>query len=277
MRLEGIALRDKGEDMNLRQKAISWTLVCCTAQIAGGCILFPSKIHYNSYMVPMEVGQGESYRTEEDGSISYAVEGLRVNAKFMTDAELNALLPEDSNRGRYSTNPYTYGDNIDGDVGYTPNRFTTFRISVFNQTFPKVQLNPIEAVLLTDQDEVLHSYGIPSKSPYDSFERYYRGLRGQSGNEFYRFEIRMGHVRSLNYAEGQPIFKGENYNGLIAFDSLDPGVKRVRLVLNEFALKFDEFGTPLEAIYSRFDFGRRIEKWKVGDGDSLVGDGGRDQ
>jgi len=264
--------------MDLRRKAIYLTLVSCTAQIAGGCIIFPPKIHYNSYMVPMEGGHGgESYRTEEDGSISYAIEGLRLNVRFVTDAELNAMLPEDSYKGKYSTNPYTYGDNIDGDLGYTPDRFTTFRVSVFNQTFPNVQLHPIEAVLLTDQDEVLHSYGIPSKSPYDSFERYYRGLRGQSGNEFYRFEVRMGHVRSLNYAEDQPIFKGENYSGLIAFDSLDPRVKRVRLVLNEFAVKFDEFGTALKTIDSRFDFGRAIEKWKVEKDDPLVGVDGRHQ
>jgi len=104
---------------------------------------------------------------------------------------------------------------------------------------------------------------MPSTSPYNSFERYYRGLRGQSGNEFYRFEVRMGHVRSLNYAEDQPIFKGENYSGLIAFDSLDPAVEKVRLVLKEFALKFDEFDTPLETVDIRFDFNRKIEKWKV--------------
>ena len=74
----------------------------------------------------------------------------------------------------------------------------------------------------------------------------------------------MGHVRSLNYAESQPIFKGENYSGLIAFDALDPEVRRVRLVLGEFTLKFDEFGVPLETIDCRFDFRREIEMWEEG-------------
>ena len=37
----------------------------------------------------------------------------------------------------------------------------------------------------------------------------------------------------------------------------------MRLVLKEFALKFDEFDTPLETVDLRFDFNRRIEKWKV--------------
>ncbi len=260
--------------MSSRRKSICRILVCCAPLAAAGCIIFPPKIHYNSYMVPATQA-GEVYRTEEDGSISYVMEGLRLNVRFLTDAELNALLPEDSVKGKYSTNPYTYGDHVDGDVGYVPDRFTTFRVSVFNQTFAKVQLNPIEVVLLTDQGEELNSYGIPSTSPFNSFERYYRGLRGQSGNEFYRFEVRMGHVRSLNYAESQPIFKGENYSGLIAFDALDRDVRRVRLVLKEFTLKFDEFGVPLETIDCRFDFRRRIELWEVEEEETLVSDGGR--
>ena len=264
--------------MSSWRKTTGWTLTCCAALAMAGCIIFPPRIHYNSYMVPAEGAQaGEFHRTEEDGSISYVMEGLRLNVRFLTDAELNAQLPEDSFKGKYSTNPYTYGDHVDGDVGYTPDRFTTFRVSVFNQTFAKVQLNPIEAVLLTDQGDELNSYGIPSTSPYNSFERYYRGLRGQSGNEFYRFEVRMGHVRSLNYAESQPIFKGENYSGLIAFDALDRDVRRVRLVLREFTLKFDEFGVPLETIDCRFDFRREIEMWEVEEeeGGTLVSDSGQ--
>ncbi|SVA98832.1 uncharacterized protein METZ01_LOCUS151686 [marine metagenome] len=232
--------------------------------LAAGCIIFPPKIHYNSYMQPSELSSDvESYRTEEDGSVSYVAEGLRVNVDYLSDAELNALLPEDSQREEYSTNPYTYGDEVEGDVGYVPNRFSVFRVSVFNQTFAKVEFDPLEVDLLTDQGESLHAYGIPSTSPNQSFERYYRGLRGQSGNEFYRFEVRMGHVRSLGYAEDQPIFKGESYSGLIVFDTLNPQVKKVRFVLPQFALKFDEFDRVIESIDCHFDFDRHIEKWTV--------------
>lgn len=255
-------MHEKGKGMSSLQRLVWWALLSCTALVAVGCIIFPPKIHFSSFMVPTARDQqDEAYRTEPDSSISYAVEGLRLNVRYLTDAELNKLLPEDSVRGKYSTNPYTYGDYIDRDVGYTPNRFTTFRISVFNQTFAKVEFDPLAAVLHTDQGEVLHAYGIPSTSPHNSFERYYRSLRGQSGNEFYRFEVRMGHVRSLNYAENQPVFKGEKHSGLIAFDALDPEVKRVRLVLKEFAIKFDEFGNVIESINCQFDFDRHTEKW----------------
>jgi len=143
--------------MKITGEAIRWILAACIAQIAVGCIIFPPKIHYNSYLEPTETsGNGSPYRVENDGS-RYVSEGLRIDVKFMTDAELNALLPEDSHRGEYSTNPYTYGDYIDRDVGYTPNRFTVFKVSVFNQTFAKVQLYPLKGILLTDQGQTLHS------------------------------------------------------------------------------------------------------------------------
>ena len=252
--------------MSSLQKVVNWVSVICVGLFAVGCIIFPPKIHYNSYMNPTALPEDtESYRTDEDGSISYVAEGLRVRVDYLTDAELNALLPEDSGRGEYSTNPYTYGNDIEGDVGYVPNRFTVFRVSVFNQTYAKVEFDPLDVDLVTDQGETKHAYGIPSTSPNSSFERYYRGIRGQSGNEFYRFEVRMGHVRSLGYAEDQPVFKGETYSGLIAFEFLDSEVKKVRFVLPEFALKFDEFGGVIEAVDCQFDFDRHIEKWTVED------------
>ena len=142
----------------------------------------------------------------------------------MQDAELNAIFPEESTRGQFSTNPYTYGDWIDPLVGHTPKRFTVFRVTVTNDIYAKVLLDPIKAVLYTDQGEVLHAYGLPSVSPHNSFERYYRAIRGQSGNEFYRFDLRMGNVRSTAYLEDVRVFKGESYSGLLAFDPLNEEV-----------------------------------------------------
>ena len=227
-----------------------------------GCFIYPPSIHYNSYLEPCPPIYVETqYTINEDGSVSYPMEGLRIDVQYMTEAQLNAVLPDDSKRGRFSTNPYTYGNWADPDLGYTPNRFTVFRVTVYNYTHAKVQLDPIKAILLTDRGKKLHSYGIASTSPYNSFERYYRGLRGLSGNEFYRFEVRMGHVRSNNYAKDQKIFKGENYSGLIAFDPLYEKVEKVRLILQDFILKFDEFDRPLVTLDITFDFDRRSEYW----------------
>lgn len=224
-----------------------------------GCsLVFPPRIEYLSLLIP-EV-EGGRYSVKEDGTVCYNFDGLRIEVKYMTDRELNEMFPEESSRGKYSINPYTYGNYVDPSLGYTPNRFTVFRVWVYNYTFPKVMLPPLDAILLTDRGETLFAYGISSDSPHNSFERYYRARMGQSGNELYRFEMRMGIVRSHNYEEDVKIFKGENYGGFIVFDPLAPDVERVRLVLRNFVLKFDAFDNPLETTDISFDFTRKVEK-----------------
>ena len=111
--------------------------------------------------------------------------------------------------------------------------------------------------------DALHSYGLPSFSPHKSFERYYRAIRGQSGNEFYRFDLRMGNARSTAYIENQKVFKGERYSGLIAFDPLNEEVEQVRLVLENFVLKFDASGQPLETVDIALEFDQKIATEKV--------------
>jgi TonB family protein len=178
----------------------------------------------------------------------------------MTDRELNGLFPEESGQGKYSINPYTYGDYVFPDLGYVPNRFTVFQVTINNYTYAKVELNPLEAVLRTDRGEVYHTYGISSGSAEQNFESYYRALRGPSGNEYYRFDMRMGIVRSNNYGINEQVFKGENYSGFIVFDPLDDGVRSVALTLRRFVLKFDAFDRPIEETDLVFGFDRRIEE-----------------
>jgi hypothetical protein len=181
----------------------------------------------------------------------------------MSDEALNALFLEDSAKGRFSTNPYTYGNWVDPLLGYTPKRFTVFRVTVVNDIYAKILFDPLKALLYTDRGDILNSYGIPSFSPHQSFERYYRAIRGQSGNEFYRFDLRMGNVRSSAYLEDQQVFKGESYSGLLTFDPLAEDVAQVRLVLDDFVLKFDASDQPLETVDIVFEFDQRIEKREV--------------
>ena len=232
--------------------------------LLGGCFLTPPAIFYNSYLVPQSVqSSSDSYIVEEDGVVTYSLPGLRIRVEYMTDEALNREFPDDSYRGRFSTNPYTYGNWIDPVLGYIPNRFTVFRITVSNDTYAKVLLDPLTAVLRTDLGEALHSFGIPSYSPHESFERYYRSIRGQSGNEFYRFDTRMGNVRSSAYLEDTRVFKGESYSGMLAFSPLDEEVTRVQLTLEDFVLKFDASGQPLETMDILFEFDRKIDKTVV--------------
>jgi hypothetical protein len=232
--------------------------------LLSGCIFVPPVIEYNSYLAGRSAqASAEQFIVEDDGVVTYSLSGLRVRVEYMTDEALNAEFPDDSNKGPFSTNPYTYGDWIDPVLGHTPNRFTVFKVTVSNDTYAKVLLNPITALLHTDRGEELHSFGIPSYSAHESFERYYRGIRGQSGNEFYRFDTRMGNVRSSLYLEDTRVFKGESYSGMVAFVPLDEEVARVQLILEDFVLKFDSSGQPLETVDIFFEFDRTIQKTVV--------------
>ncbi len=249
-----------------------WSLVryVICLSLLSGCFLIPPTIQYNSYLAGRSVQAAEEqYVVDENGgAVTYSIAGLRVRVEYMTDEALNREFPEDSNRGPFSTNPYTYGDWIDPVLGYTPNRFTVFRVTVSNDTYAKVLLDPIAALLYTDRGEVLHSFGIPSYSPHESFERYYRGIRGQSGNEFYRFDTRMGNVRSSLYLEDTKVFKGESYAGMLAFAPLEEEAEQVQLVLENFVLKFDASGQPLDTVDIVFDFDRHIQKTVATDQDA---------
>ena len=236
-----------------------WAVALCG--LLSGCFLFPTAVKRETLLLPVieSAATEGAYSMQENGAISWELAGLRLEVEHMTDAKLNTLFPDESGRGKYSTNPYTYGDWIDTRLGYTPNRFTVFKVSIFNRTLPKVMLDPLAAVVQTDQGQFLRAYGITSSSPHGNFENYYRSQRGQSGNEFYRFELRMGMVRSYNYEEGQPIFKGENYGGFIVFDPVYPETEEVVLTLKDFVLRFGAFDKPVEKRDLRFVFKHKVE------------------
>ena len=253
----------KEDNSAMRRGRLIWIIALCG--LLSGCFLFPTAVKRETLLLPViETTETEgTYSLQENGAISWELAGLRLEVEHMTDAKLNALFPDESGRGKYSTNPYTYGNWTDTRLGYTPNRFTVFKVTIFNRTQPKVMLDPLAAVLETDQGQFLRAYGITSSSPYGNFENYYRSQRGQSGNEFYRFELRMGMVRSYNYEEDQPIFKGENYGGFIVFDPVYPETEEVVLILKDFVLRFGAFDKPVEKRDLRFVFKHKVENLVV--------------
>ena len=231
-----------------------WLIVC-------GChFLYPQQVVQVSRLLPVPAASAQ-YALEDDGTVSYTLEGLRILVRHLSDPELNAMFPAESSQGEYSINPYTFGDYVDPTVGYVRNRFTVFEIQVHNRAFAKVELNPLKAVLLTDRiGEFLQPYGILSGSSPRNFESYYRARRSSSGNDFYRFNMRMGIVRSNNYNIDRKIFKGESYRGLIVFDPLAAEVAQVVLVLRDFVLKFNPHDAPLETTTLRFEFRREVQR-----------------
>jgi len=246
-----------------KQKFLISLIVLMTVVITAGCFLYPPEIRYKSYLVPVLPENEPAFSIdEESNSVIYDIGGSSVEVKFMTDTELNAQFPLESAQGFYSTNPYTYGNWVDPDLGYTPNKFTVFQVTLINRTFAKMRIDPVEAILITDLGESLHSYtfSVAAAKYNNSFEDYYRSRRGQSGNDYYRYEMRLGMVRGKNFGLDEMVFRGDTYSGLITFDTLRPDVKRVQLILNDIVFRFDAFNRPADVTVAKFNFERKIDK-----------------
>lgn len=236
-------------------------LAACAVALAAfwGCALLQvAPLERASVLLPLAAAR-PGYQVDDGGTVTYRTDALEVVVRPMSDDELNQLFPQESSLDEYSINPYTFGDWVDPHAGYVPNRFTVFRVTVHNRGLAKVELDPLRAVLTTDRPgEVLSAYGILAGSAPRTFEGYYRARRRPSGNEYYRFSMRMGIVRSNNYAVEKKVFNGESYDGYIVFDPLDDAVTGARLTLRDFVLKFNAFDMPLESIDLVFEFERSL-------------------
>lgn len=243
--------------------------------IIGCALLFPPKFQRTSRLIPREIPEG-MYAVGEDGVAAYTQEGVRIDVEYMTDQKLNELFPQESSQGKYSLNPYTYGDYLDPAVGYVRSRFTVFRVTVHNTSLAKVELRPLSCRLTTNRPgETLQPYGVQTGSAPKNFESYYRTRQGASGNENYRFEMRMGIVRTNNYLSDEKIFKGESYSGFIVFDPLDDEVESVTLQIRDFVLKFNAYDKPLQTLDVDFVFERQIamqaytaQQWAASSGEA---------
>jgi hypothetical protein len=238
---------------------LSQVLSLSILSVLCGCsLLFPPQFERISLLIPQESQEVGQYSVE-DGVLSYENEGVRIDIEYMSDRELNELFPKESVQGRFSTNPYTYGDYVDPTVGHVRNRFTVFRVTVHNLALAKVELLPLRCLLTTDREgERLTAYGIQAGSADKNLESYYKALQGESGNEYYRFDMRMGVVRANSYFSGEKIFRGESYGGFIVFDPLDDEVEEVTLHIRDFALKFNAFDKPLQNLDAGFRFRRKL-------------------
>jgi hypothetical protein len=251
--------------LSIKQKIlVSLVIVLPILIIISSCsYLYPPEIRYSSYLVPVLVGNDPAYSIdEESGAILYNIGDSVIEVKYMNESELNDLFPEDSSQGIYSTNPYTYGNWVDPDLGYTPNRFTVFQVTIINRAFARMRLDPVETTIDTDLGETLHSYtfSVAAAKYGNSFENYYRSIRGMSGNEYYRHEMRLGNVRGKNYGLEEMVFRGDSYSGLITFDKLREEVTRITLTIPDIVYRFDAFERPADVTTATFNFERKVDK-----------------
>lgn len=188
-----------------------------------------------------------TYRFSKDSlTIIMDKKDFKIEIKYMTDYQLNNFeFPEDSKGGFFSKNPYTYGDWIDPEKGYTPQRFTVFKVTVYNYTSSKINIDPEEALLETDRGDKLNAYGREKKDArYQSIEEYFLKRKGSSGIDDDVFESRMGIIRRTMLTYGKPIYAGDYREGFIVFDPVDESVDRIKLTLRKFILGYNENNEP---------------------------------
>ncbi len=238
------------------------------ALILSGCdpvyhyVVFPpQRVEYaltpnEEFMTAMN---DSSYTLSSDKLTAiYDRKDFKVEVKYMTDYQLNNVeFPRESQAGEYSTNPFTYGNWVDPVLGYTPNRFTVFKVTIYNYAGSKINLDPESCFLTSDRGDFLYSYGREEKnSRYHSLENYFKKVKGTSGVDDDVFESRMGIIRRTVHYLGKPVFRGDVRDGLIVFDPLTDGVEQVKLDLKNFIVGYDENNQPSEFVNLTFYFKR---------------------
>lgn len=223
--------------------------------------MLPPVYAYSSRLVPSGIADEEDgYTVNPDGSITFDQDGLRVTVRHLSDVALNELYPDVSFQGRFSANPFTYGNWRDPGLGYTPTRFTVFEVEVFNPVLPKAELFPDQTILRTSQGEEVRYYSINREQSDNSFEDYFTLIRGPGGNEQYRFDQRMSIVREELYRPDHQIFRGDDYRGYLVFQALNDEVTGVQLQINGFALQFDEANHATKTTDLLYHLDRKVDK-----------------
>lgn len=238
-------------------RIIRQILILCLAFATVGCAgQVSSRGSAGSRLIPTPSKLDQDYSLKEDNTVVYRGRRIQVTVKFLADEDLKALFPQQPTEVEASINPYTYGNWLDPHLGVTPSRFTVCKVTVHNQARPKINLNPAQVLLITDRGDSLHAY-LAEATEIDrlSFEDYYLERMGPGQEEGARYDKRMDRVRQTLYLNG-PVSEGEVKEGLLAFDPLDPRVKRVQLILKDFVLRYDAEDWPVESIDLRFPFER---------------------
>ncbi|MDA0334633.1 MAG: hypothetical protein O2782_05670 [bacterium] len=195
--------------------------------------------------------QGAGMTVNDDGSITYTLDRLAITLKPMADAELNRLA---SPSGDTSVNPYTFGEDSAPGEDWTRPRFTVFRVQVANYQYPKVRLDPIKGHITAANGR---EYGALS---YAQLYEYYRAhWQGRTGQGRGKFRDRTDMLKRTMFA-GNIIFSGSDEEGYIVFPLLDDDVQRIRVDLEDVAVRFNFIEEPVETVDLSFSFERDIRR-----------------
>ena len=231
---------------------LRWGLL---ALLLASCIRFPPDLRYALRVVPQEVllEDGRYYFDAEDSTAVFEQEGCRLKLRYLSDQALNQEYARFTFR-EPNLNPFTYGEDRDLDRGYSPPRFTVFEMTVVNQNYPKVMVDPAKMVLHTDRGGEYRYWGVFKRDADNSFERYYMARRGKGGNEDYYYQERMGLVREALFRRQTFVFKGDAYTGKVVFAPLHAEVRAITINIEDIVLRVDAFDRPKKVTSAAFAF-----------------------
>jgi len=222
--------------------------------LMGGLLL--SACAYRLHSGPLkplpEDSQGADMKVADDGTVTYIRDRLEISLRPMTDDELNRQFASASKGGNLSTNPYTFGDWKPMGEQRTPSRFTVFRLSVKNYTYPKVLVDPMKIHLVAKNKRKYRPLSL-----YEIKEHYYPFAIGYAGNAYRRFEDRKDILQRTLYA-GDFIFSGQNYEGYVVFPSFHNDVRQIMVYLDDIVLRYDAFNRPIDTLDIAFQFYRDV-------------------
>jgi hypothetical protein len=198
-----------------------------------------------------ERAQGKGVAVMDDGTVKHSLGRLEISLRPITDEELNRQFPSASEE---RVNPYTYGDWSPSGEKWVPSRFTVFRLTVKNYEFPRMEVDPLKAKIVTTNGR---RYGVFSLLELDNY--YTRYAIGYGGNTYKEFNERKGILTQTFYRKG-PIFSGQEQVGYIIFPPLHPDVDDFSVHLKGIVLRFDYRDEPTETVDMSFHFQREIYK-----------------
>ena len=232
-----------------------WGWVLVALLLAAGCIRFPPDLRYAIGVVPQEALLEDTryYFDSEDSTTVFEQEGFRLKLRYLSDQALNQEYARFTFR-EPNLNPFTYGSDRDLDRGYAPPRFMVFALTVVNQSYPKVMVDPAKMVLHTDRGGEYTYWDVLKRDADNSFEHYYMARRGKGGNEDYYYQERMGLVREGLFRRHTFVFKGDTYTGKVAFAPLHEDVGSITVEIEDIVLRVDAFDRPKETTSASFAF-----------------------
>lgn len=204
---------------------------------------------------PLREKQGPGMRVLDDGTVLYVYERLEIGLRPIPDEELNRRFPGQSHRGKESTNPFTYGNWVPRGEQLTPQRFTVFRLSVKNYTYPKMLVNPYKMTITSQNNRIYSPLNVAQLKEY-----YLPYVTGYAGNPYAKYKERTDILERTLYPPKEFIFSGQERSGYVVFPPLDEDVRQITVRIEDIALRFDSWGRPVETLDLEYHFQRDVDR-----------------